>query len=262
MESATKPKIALLTLAIGSDYIKAMEPGMASKRAYASRHGYDLLVGGADVWDRMRPIPWSKLRWIFKHISEYDYIFWSDADALIMNQSLSLESHVIPLLPPDRDMLWTVDACGNLNNGNVLFRGRSDWVKDFLTRCYEQVDLTHHIWWDNAAMIKLARTNPSDAAKIATINEHWLFNSYLFGPENSPDGTQVRLYTPGDFLIHFAGVSDCWNIYRMMRYAEACSTMMRPISPDVLRSWRENPPRDREDAESALKIAIQAFTKI
>jgi hypothetical protein len=48
----------------------------------------------------------------------------------------------------------------------------------------------------------------------------------------------------------------------MMRYAETCATMMQPMNPDVLRSWRENPPRNRTDADFALKIAIQAFTKI
>lgn len=261
--AATKPKIAILTMMIGNDYIKAMEPGMASKRAYASRHGYELLVGGTEAWDRTRPIPWSKLRWIFKHVDDYDYIFWMDADTIIMNPSLTLESHVIPALAAECDMLWTQDACGNLNNGNVLFRGRSEWLKDFLTRCYEQVALIHHIWWDNAAMIKLIQQNPSDAAKVTTLKEHWTFNSYVFGPPDAKaDDADIRLYKPGDFLIHFAGVSDMWNIYRMMRYAEACAFAMKPMDPDVLRAWRTHPPRNRADAESALKIAIDAFTKI
>ena len=67
-----------------------MEPGLASKRAYAEKHGYDFITGGEDVWDRSRPIPWSKFNFIRKYIDAYDYIFWSDADAIILNTSLRL----------------------------------------------------------------------------------------------------------------------------------------------------------------------------
>ena len=73
--STTKPKIAILTFCVGADYKKCMEPGLASKRAYAEKHGYDFLTGGEDVWDRTRPIPWSKFNFIRKYIDDYDYLF-------------------------------------------------------------------------------------------------------------------------------------------------------------------------------------------
>ncbi len=54
-------KIAVLTFAVGADFKRAIEPGMASKRAYALKHGYTFIEGGDDVWDRARPIQWSKI---------------------------------------------------------------------------------------------------------------------------------------------------------------------------------------------------------
>ena len=240
-------KIAILTFAVGGDYKRAMEPGMASKRAYAERHGYTFLEGGEDVWDRKRPIPWSKIRFILKYLDAYDYVFWSDGDVIITNPMLRLEDHVIPLLPAGKDMLWCRDACGNLNNGNVLFRGKSAWARDFLERCYAQEDLMHHIWWDNAAFCRLYE-NPADKAMIETCMDARRFNSYLFSRNDKADDPEADLYKPGDFLVHFAGVYDTWNIHRFMLYIQS----LRDSVPDTqkLNRWRKEPPANREQAQN------------
>jgi hypothetical protein len=240
--------IAILTFAVGGDYKRAMEPGMASKRAYAARHGYTFLEGGEDVWDRKKPIPWSKIRFILKYIDQYDYLFWSDGDVVITNPDKKLEDLLVPLLPAGKDMLWCRDACGNLNNGNVLFRGKSTWARDFLERAYDQPALTHHIWWDNAAFILLYETVPGDRAMMETCEDSALFNAYLFDRQNSAEGPGVRLYKPGDFLVHFAGVYDIWNIHRFMLYVSRCAGA--GVAPDVgtLGEWRASPPLSKEQA--------------
>jgi len=244
------PSIAILTFCVGADYTRAMEPALESKRMYAKRHGYTFLSGGDDVWDRSRPIPWSKFRFILKYIDDYDYLFWSDADAVITNPEILLETQVLPLLPDGKDMLWTLDVCGHYNNGHLLLRGRSAWVKDFLTRAYGQTDLLYHIWWDNAAMIRLFETNPSDAHKIETVRESWRFNAYAFGKNNSANDASCRLYTPGDFILHFAGVYEPWNIYRMTKYV----LQGTPMDAALLDRWRANPPRTKEIADASLSV--------
>ncbi len=251
-ENETMPSIAILTFAVGADYKRAMEPGMASKRAYAARHGYTFLEGGEDVWDRKRPIPWSKINFILKYLDQYDYLFWSDGDVLITNPDLRLEDHVLPLLPSGKDMLWCKDACENLNNGNVLFRGRSAWSRDFLERCYQQTDLLHHIWWDNAAFCRLYETNAKDKAMIETCMDPARFNSYIFSRNDRADDPGIRLYKPGDFLVHFAGVYDSWNIHRFMLYIGDC--VSRGVAPDTetLNRWRKTPPANLEQAKPDL----------
>jgi hypothetical protein len=255
-QNQTKPnktkqmKIAILTFCVGGDYVRAMEPGLASKRAYAAKHGYTFLSGGEDVWDRSRPAAWSKLLFILKHLDDYDYIFWSDADAIITNPALSLESHVLPLLPAEKDMLWARDACGNLNSGHLLIRGRSAWVRDFLQRVYAQTEFIYHQWWENAAMIAVVRDSAADRAKIETCEDHWLFNAYVFGAEGARSA--ARLYKPGDFLIHFAGVYSIWNIYRMMRYVDRQVQCGEPVDPDLLDRWRNAPPANKAAADESL----------
>ena len=246
------PRIAIITMVIGADYEKSMEPGLKTKRDYAQKHGYDFHVGGKEVWDRTRPIPWSKFNFILKHLDNYDYLFWSDADVIFLRQDLSLESHILPLLPPNKDLLWSRDACNHTNNGHLLIRGRSQWVREFFKRAYDQTDLIHHIWWDNAAMDRLHQTVPTDMEKMETCNNHWLFNAFIYGPKNTADDTTTRLYKHGDFLVHFAGVYDLWNIYRLMKYVESQANKNLPLDTNLLNLWRSQSPLDKKDADKSL----------
>jgi len=256
---SSKPQIAILTFCVGADYKKAMEPGLASKRAYAAKHGYDFHTGGEEIWDHSRPIPWSKFNYILKYLDDYDYIFWSDADAIILDMNQKLETQILPLLPSNKDILWTYDACNHYNNGHLLVRGRSAWVRDYFNRCLTCRDLTYHIWWDNAAMIHLFETNPADKAKIETCHEHWKFNAYVFGPKDNADDVSTRLYRPGDFLIHFAGVYEAWNIYRMMRYVQHQHSKGASLDTSLLNSWRKSPPPNKESADISLSKILYIY---
>ena len=194
----------ILTLAIGKDFCQALAPALDSKRAYAAKHGYTYIQAGEEFWNRDRPIPWSKVEFVLKTLAGHpdgELFFLSDADVMITNPALRLEDHVIPLLPAHKDLLMTIDACGHLNSGNMLMRN-SPWLRDWWRRVGEQTDLLYHIWWENAAMIRLLETVPSDLAKTETTAEHWRFNAYLRGLPGQ------RLWTPDCLLVHFAGVYD------------------------------------------------------
>jgi len=192
----------ILTLVIGEDFRKALAPALDSKKAYAERHGYKYVEGGEIYWNRERPIAWSKVDFVLDilgKIPEGELVFLSDADVLITNPALRLEDHVCPLLPPEKDLLMTIDACGHINSGNMLMRN-SAWLKNWWTRVGQQTDLLYHIWWENAAMIRLLEMVPADLAKTEITAEHVRFNAYLRGLPGQP------LWTPGCFLVHFAGV--------------------------------------------------------
>jgi hypothetical protein len=96
-------------------------------------------------------------------------------------------------------------------------------------------------------MIKLYETHAGDKAMIQTCQEHWLFNSYLFGPTDDAADTTVRLYKPGDFLIHLAGVYDPWNMYRFMKYVSTGK-----LNPTILNRWRKELVANKEAAELSL----------
>lgn len=192
----------ILTLAIGKDYCKSLEKALASKSAYAQKHGYTYIQGNESDWDRERPISWSKVPFLLKHLAkmpEGELVWLSDADVYITNMNLKLEEHVLPLLPDGKDMLMTFDACGHVNAGNILMRNTA-WTRDFWKRVYEQTDVIYHIWWENAGILKLMEANVSDRDKIHVTREHKRFNAYVQGLPNEP------LWEQGDFLVHFAGI--------------------------------------------------------
>ena len=194
--------ITILTLVIGADFRKGLARALDSKRAYAARHGYTYIEGDEKYWNRDKPIPWSKIPFILDVLSklpEGALVWLSDADVYITNPALRVEDQMVPLLPSSKDLLMSIDACAHINSGNILMRN-TPWLRDYWKRVDEQTDLTYHIWWENAAMIKLLETVPDDLAHTELSNRHKLFNAYLRGVPREP------LWEPGDFLVHFAGV--------------------------------------------------------
>lgn len=203
----------IATLAISHDYCQGLADCLESKRAYAAKHGYKYIQGGEEFWDRNRPIPWSKVPFvlsILREAAEGALVWLSDADVLITNPALRVEDHVLPLLPPEKDMLMLIDACAHLNSGNLLMRNTA-WLRDYWKRVGEQTDLVNHIWWENAAMIKLLETCPDDLKHTEISSDHTRFNSYIQGLPRQP------LWLPGQFLVHFAGVYDVEKIKRLTR---------------------------------------------
>jgi hypothetical protein len=205
--------LLIATLAIGADFRRALEHALNSKRDYAARHGYVYLEGGEEVWDRTRPIAWSKVGFVLSildRVPDGTLVWLSDADVLITNPALRLEDHIVPLLPAGKDLLMTLDACGHVNSGNILMRN-GHWLRDFWRRVDGCTDCTYHIWWENAAMLKLMEENPADAAHIEVSPDHKRFNAYLQGLPGQP------LWMPGDFLVHFAGVYDLGRMASLIK---------------------------------------------
>ena len=200
--------ITIATLAIGHDFCKGLSTCLESKVNYANKHGYTYIQGGEEIWDRTRPIPWSKIPFLLKileKLPEGAVIWLSDADVLITNSDLTIESHILPHFPLTKDMLICIDACGHLNSGNLFLRNTA-WQRDFWKRMGEQTDLLYHIWWENAALIKLLEQNPADLAHVEITPDHTRFNSYIQGIPGQP------LWSPGQFLVHFAGI---YNIHKI-----------------------------------------------
>jgi hypothetical protein len=196
-------RIAVVTLAIGADYRKSLERALASKREYCAKHGYEYLEFHEEKWNRDRPIAWSKVPiWIeLAGSGKYDFIWISDADVLITNMDKKLEDWVLPRLPEGKDLLMCWDSCGTPNSGNMLLRC-GPWAVDFFGRVWNQTQFLYHIWWEQMAMVHLLQTVPSDAARVEVTEDAYIFNAFLKGLPGK------RLWQPGDFVVHFAGVYD------------------------------------------------------
>jgi hypothetical protein len=220
-----KPRILVLTLAIGPDYRRGLKRALDSKRSYCEKHGYDYHEYHEEVWNRERPISWSKVP-VWKEIAgwsdRYDYIWFSDADVYITNMDIRLEDHVLPLMPANKDLMLTYDSCQHVNAGNVIIRPCA-WAVQFFEKVWNQTDCLYHIWWETKAICDLMASSPEDNAHIECTIEAWRFNAYLRGYRGT------RQWQPGDFLVHFAGVYHPEEMEKLMDAIDRGETPTLPM---------------------------------
>lgn len=197
-------EVTVVTLAVGENYQQTVHAGIENKESYCQLHGYDFICG-KDTLSPKRPISWSKIPLILKVMKETScqWIFWSDADALIMNFNIAIEE----LIDQDYHFIVTQDF-NDINMGHFLIRN-CEWSQRFLEKVYSRTEFIHHPWWEQMAVIQELRQNEEWRAFTRIIPQRAM-NSYceeiLLPCRGFLDPQEV--YQPGDFVLHFAGARD------------------------------------------------------
>ena len=115
------------------------------------------------------------------------WLLWSDADAIIVNQTKSLES----IIDNRWDLMITVDWL--MINAGVFLMKCSPWMIDFLKEVYEKEHFNKARALDQSSL-QWHIDNVKDAKeKHVKFIPKWVLNVY---PEE---------YRAGDFLVHLAG---------------------------------------------------------
>ena len=244
-----------MTVAIGADYRKALAPGLDSKKLYALLWKYPYLEFGDEIYDSERPPAWYKIKALLQYLKapgpKTEWVFLSDADVMITDPFRKLET-MIADVPPEANLVWTLDAVGHLNSGNLFIRtSQLEWCKSYFERIWSMTDYNYHLWWENAAMILLFMKDEDVRAHTHTVLDSSRFNAYLTDIEpddvhqniadliRDEESLQHWLTTPrrtvyekGDFLIHFAGIRDTSTISRIMTHI-----LTNEPDADLYRSW-------------------------
>ncbi|KAG6550630.1 hypothetical protein Mapa_007727 [Marchantia paleacea] len=195
-----------------------------NKQSYVERHGYDF-IDASDVLDRNRPPSWSKILAMKKHLPNYEWVFWNDADSVVTNPSITLEG-IIDSIVGDLDwqhmpdLIVTKDVTGV--NAGMFFMRNTEWSRQFLD-----------LWWNQTSFVEpfgLCKSGDNSALKhiIATMPEaerrqhvrippmQCVFNSNLWRPSWRNSHRLVTftrmiwqgVYAKGDFMVHLAGLND------------------------------------------------------
>ena len=208
-----KCAIAMLTLVIGTDYRRCVERGLETKRKYCAQHGYDFIIGGLDEYDDTRPIAWSKIPFIRKYLGKYDFVFCSDADVVIMNYDLRLEYFLDKYMKPDKNIVLTRDW-QNLNTGNWFLRNVPE-VFSILAKIWNQTQAINHPWWEQKGFIDVFQSEKEVQVQTQVVDESHEFNAYIHELPGYPIPTSNK-YRKGDFLIHFAGTDNMYDLKTQM----------------------------------------------
>ena len=167
-----------------------------SKIAYARRWGADLIsyIDADFQWDGHPSF--QKLQFIRRNLIWKRPVLWLDADSHITNLEISPESFW-----PDGNAVMTASRdYGGFERGpdKSWSAGNCFWLPDALPWINEALTRTEYAWaglWDQDA---LQSTQPAGAVDIRPPREMNAVHPN-FGLEAS--------WQPGDFLIHFTGVS-------------------------------------------------------
>jgi len=250
---ACASNIVVVTMAIGEDYQELVESGIRNKRDYCKKQGYDFVYENRQL-DLSRPIPWTKIPLILDTMEKTDaeWIFWSDADSVVMNPAFRLEEFI----DEEYDIIGSSDPGPPINTGQFFIRN-CPWSRDFLKKVYSHTECIHHHWWENQAFIVEMETNPDLQKKLKIVPQR-LFNSY---PYNL--GIKVR-YQKGDFIIHFPSYRGDALKNAMEEYASKVAeeelTLKRHLSCYGITKIKKSPPINL--AEGACQLALRGVEQL
>lgn len=212
-QSEDYKRIAIVTAIISGDdqepnektrmtpYATTVAFGTRSKEVYAEKHGYDFIVATKKLHDcygissqRHLECAWTKLAAISRVLDQYDWVFWSDADSIILNFDRRLEEFI--------DENYDVIACVEyiapkvpgpylggcyINTGEVFYKN-GDFAKTLIRESWSD-----HLDWTPLSF-EQARIN-SYIQKTETGDRVLVYNGKAFN-------TGAEYYEPGDFIVH------------------------------------------------------------
>lgn len=188
-------RIAVLSLCIGDKYKECMKYGRRSKIDYCNKYAYDF-IEDETVYDKTRPIAWSKILLVKKYLSSYDYVWLVDADTIIMNPEIRLEQIISENIQHDRDVLVSRDISGEINTGSVFFKNTL-YCSELIDLIYSQTQFINDEYWEQTAFNHIYNNDMKNTQYKITVlsqDKQHLFNCV------------IGLYRKDVFMIHAFGV--------------------------------------------------------
>jgi hypothetical protein len=167
-----------------------------NKLRYSNQHGYAFICH-QDNLAFPRPAAWSKIPLLLRHLAEFDWLFWTDADSLVMNPAHRLED-ITAKYAGSGSLLITEDFSG-LNTGNMLLRS-CEWTRQMLTEAWNQTQFLaeSNSNWEQPALISVLEQDVESRHQLKRVPQR-VMNSYLQA------AAPHAKFTPGDFILHLAG---------------------------------------------------------
>lgn len=176
-------RIGLISFFHDGDCAGHSRAAARERQDYCALHGYACIEHHTRVLGSTLHRAWDKLPILRKHLPEYDWLFWLDADRFIMNFEVKLEQ----FLDGNTDMILA-RQCVCLDTGAWLVRNHSRSL-NLLDAAAAQTDLAYDPWLDAAAVQRAIAASPELRVRYA--------------PATALSST-VSGYARGDFVLNLA----------------------------------------------------------
>ena len=221
------PKILMIMILVGDDYIKYVFPCVKTKINYCKLHNYDLIISRKSL-EPSRHLSWSKIPLILKHLDKYDWIYATDADTYINIPSKKIEEvldtkHKLFLNSEnDANPEWSRGLTYIFNKkhekkiinkvpliccSEFIIKGKNAWSNRFLNKIY-------NINYDSLKQYYLKKIYE---VYFVNLMEQGSINYYLMINRNDFNNTKIfnnktnfadqfLFHTKKSFIIDFQGI--------------------------------------------------------
>ena len=216
-------------------------------RLYCQKHGYELIRSNKRTYNDRHPT-WERFPLLLKHIENYDYVVWIDADAFFYNSAPPLEEIINHykkdiLLSADADTYLTPDSVNAgffiLKNTKQVISILNKWAYDGeLAKRFKDEKTGIQNWVEDQAMIRgFLRYNIDgirDLAKVLPYMElqHFQLNEYL----------TLKKHGILPYVFHAAGKIPSLRYYISKSYLQEIQG--NPLSPFVVDNFQDQPILD------------------
>lgn len=221
--------ICVLSLAT-KDIRSFAEPIFKNNKEYCEKHGYDWVEHWKlkEGWPQIAGASWSKIPYILDELDKgYDWVFWIDADALVMDNEVKLEEFT------DDRFDFIITSSGASWQCGVFFTQNTDLSRELLNEVYERGPVYETVWpyenravgWEQARFINHCIESSSRVKVLRADKGEKHFNSLTqafarngywengksitrigrFNEIFHEDSFRKIEYKEGDFILHFAG---------------------------------------------------------
>lgn len=178
-----------------------------NKRKYALKHGYSFVARSTEFAQQLirgdrKPV-WGKLDVIEKVLPKYDWIFWLDMDAVIMNQNTTIESLLTKFeneyeggkkaFDEEIDFIVAKPHGDPMINAGVFLFRNTPWSMNYLRKVQGMTDYyMKHPSYEQLAMWMLMQEPGFKERSLLLDGDNHTFNTF------------PNRYHTGDFVVHYA----------------------------------------------------------
>lgn len=178
---------------------------------YCALHGYSLHIDYQDEFNNGRPPQWRKIEAAMEILTKYDWVFFLDADCLIMNSDIKLESFLdtnysflVPshFLKPVDTPITTIEGVENIISSQFFVKNDNEGMR-ILQAIWEGQNNTFDY---EGRQIRVLINE--DKYNIGIVEERRL-NTFWYA--NNPfmlwsfPGFNNNVWQNGDFIVHVTG---------------------------------------------------------
>lgn len=185
-------------------YDKCMEPSgtkaALNKRNYADKHNYAFVARSREFAQQAirsdRKTVWGKIDAIQKVLPKYEWVFWLDMDAVILNDQQSIEGLLEGLgdrMNDDIDFIIVRPGTDKMINAGVFLIRNTPWSIQFLNEIQSKTE-----WYrqgpsyEQGAMWDVMQQDEYKQKTLFLDRDNHFFNTF------------PQLYEENDFVVHFA----------------------------------------------------------